>query len=246
MADGGRDGARGRGKASDCRWSYGWTPCNVQRGAVGGGAGASGQHTLRTEMEIESWGRSGSPPETNEACSKSMVCRCIRISILPRGDRGSDVTLIRNSGAKYLFGIAHNQAQRVGKNESKARSEKETVPLASRFYSPLHGSVPAPPHAVSGGPPSPSVPFLIPVAIPTMAERKSAGTSDRIHLSSPRHLRTDRAKFWFPTFHTSRICRTSRGYLCEHHAHTTRINPDLSICLYLWADGCWVTIVANC
>ena len=27
--------------------------CNVQHGTVGGGAGASEQHTLRTEMEIE-------------------------------------------------------------------------------------------------------------------------------------------------------------------------------------------------
>jgi hypothetical protein len=49
----------GRGKANDCRWSYGWTPCNVQHGAVGVGATASGQRTLRAEREIESWGRSG-------------------------------------------------------------------------------------------------------------------------------------------------------------------------------------------
>jgi hypothetical protein len=40
-------------------------PCNVQHGAVGGGACASGQRTLRTEMVIEPGGRSGSPSETN-------------------------------------------------------------------------------------------------------------------------------------------------------------------------------------
>jgi hypothetical protein len=38
---------------------------NVQHGAVGGGAGASRQRTLKTETEIEPWGQSGSPPETN-------------------------------------------------------------------------------------------------------------------------------------------------------------------------------------
>jgi hypothetical protein len=41
------------------------------------------------------------------------------IPILPRGDHGSNVGLIRNSGpgARYPFGITHNQTQRVGKNE---------------------------------------------------------------------------------------------------------------------------------
>jgi hypothetical protein len=152
-----------------------------------------------------------------------MVCRCIRISILPRGDRGSDITLIRNSGAKYLFGIAHNETQRVGKNENKAWSEKEIVPLASWFYSPLHGSVPAPPHAV--GPPSPSVPLLIAVATPTMAERKSAGTSDRIHLSSQSSPHKP-SEILVP--------------------HTTRITPRPFHLFVPLADGCRVTIVANC
>ena len=33
---------------------------------------------------------------------------------------------------RYLFGVPYNQIQRVGKHESKIRSEKQTIPLASR------------------------------------------------------------------------------------------------------------------
>jgi hypothetical protein len=55
----------------------------------------------------------------------------------------------------------------VGKHESKTRSEKETIPLAWRFHSPLHdGDLP---HTV--GSPSPSVPFPIAAAIPMKAVR---------------------------------------------------------------------------
>jgi hypothetical protein len=110
-------------------------------------------------MEIELWGRSGSPPETNVLLrcvydppkkikvsqprishawqSPNETCRLLRQQYTDP----TNVELIRNSGARYLFGIAHNQAQRVGKNEGKARSEKETLPPASRFHSPLHGGV---------------------------------------------------------------------------------------------------------
>jgi hypothetical protein len=79
--------------------------------------------------------------------------------------------LIRNSGVRYLFGITHNKTQRVGKNGSKTRSEKETTPPVSRFHSPLYdGNLP---HAV--GSPSPSVPFLIAVAIPMEAIKYDLG-----------------------------------------------------------------------
>jgi hypothetical protein len=79
----------------------------------------------------------------------------------PRGDHGSSVALVHNSGARYLFGGAHNQTQRVRKNESKTWSEKDYTfrvadplstawwcPASRRWYIEL------------------SVPFLIAVAIP--------------------------------------------------------------------------------
>ena len=91
-----------------------------------------------------------------------MVCRRTNIPILPRGGHGSNVMLIRNSGVRYLLAIAHNLSQWVGKNESKTQSEKETIPLTSRFRSLLYDG--DPPHAVGSS--SPSVPFLIAVAIP--------------------------------------------------------------------------------
>ena len=100
-----------------------------------------------------------------------MVCRCTNKPILPRGGHGSNVVLIRNSGVRDLFGIAHNQTQRVGKNGSKTQSEKETIPPVLRFHSPLYdGDLP---HAV--GSPSPSVPFPIAVAISMNAIKYELG-----------------------------------------------------------------------
>jgi hypothetical protein len=117
------------------------------------------------------WGASWLQVTRLERCSVSLHralrrhsvdCRYINMPILPRGNHGSNAALIRNSGARYLFGIAHNQTQRVRKNESKTRSEKETIPLASRFRSPPYsGNLP---HAVCSS--GPSVPFPIAVAIP--------------------------------------------------------------------------------
>ena len=102
-----------------------------------------------------------------------MVFRCTNIPIPPRGDHDPNVGPIRNSGpgTRYLFGIAHNQTQRVGKNGSKTQSEKETIPPVLRFHSPLYdGDLP---HAV--GSPSPSVPFPIAVAISMNAIKYELG-----------------------------------------------------------------------
>ena len=92
----------------------------------------------------------------------SVVCRYINIPILPRGDHGSKVALIRNSGARYLFGITDNQTHWVGKNEGETQSEKKTTLLALRFRSPPYGD--DLPH--TGCPSSPSALFPIAVAIP--------------------------------------------------------------------------------
>jgi hypothetical protein len=100
-----------------------------------------------------------------------MVCRRTNIPTLPRGSHYSNVMLIRNSGVRYLFGIAHNKTQRVGNNGSKTRSEKEAIPPVSRFHSPLYdGDLP---HAI--GSPSLSVPFLIAVAMPMKAIKYDLG-----------------------------------------------------------------------
>jgi hypothetical protein len=99
----------------------------------------------------------GCSPSAHRAPRRlSMVCRRTNIPILPRGGHGSNVMLIRNSGVRYLLAIAHNLTQWVGKNESKTQSEKETIPLTSRFRSLLYDG--DPPHAVGSSSPSVSSP----------------------------------------------------------------------------------------
>jgi hypothetical protein len=62
--------------------------------------------------------------------------------------------------------MAHNQIQRAGKNESKTRSEKVTIPLASRLRCPPYGG--DLPHAVCSSSPSVPFPFAVAIAMKTI------------------------------------------------------------------------------
>ena len=52
-----------------------------------------------------------------------MACQYLNTDPMP-------VALIHEAGTRYLFRVAHNETQQVGKDESKTRSEKEIVILA--------------------------------------------------------------------------------------------------------------------